>query len=616
MATESLIVELDAKTQKLDAKLKATDARLKDLEDQTKRNDLSLADMARSGLKVGTALVAATASVTAFVVANAKSVKELELLSKQSKLSIDEFKALSFATNQYGVSAEQAADISKDLADKVGEFSTVGTGAFQDFVDVVGLTKEQGMELAREFENLSSDQVLGRMVSMMEASGASGNQMTFVMESMGNEASRLIPLFKDQSKELGVLTDRYNDINGSMKISEQQQKELTNLATNWDSLTTALGNSATAISATLAPVLNDFINDVIQIVPNATQAIVDFLNTFKSAENINNIDAIDRQIASLNEQIEQIPESVKKAKMTGGGLLGFSSESLAEAQGRDPVQERVDKLKEQIRELQEQREKLVNEQKLIADAARPEGGEIGGESGGEVTDPINEQNLIADATRPDGGEISGEAGGEVTDPIEIKEDQNNSLLQLSQDFYSQELGIQLDAIAASEKAQKDAMKRDEQLQKAFAKNKLGYAMQLSKGLGAINSAFLEDNKAINAGLIVADTAAAAMAATKAAGGNPLAAIPTILFGLAQLKNNASSTKGGGSISGSTFSSDTTSQQQAAQETPEPEVDVTIGDVSTGQTNSVTLMLEDGTQIAEGLLESQNDAESNGRGDTF
>ncbi len=378
MATESLIVELDAKTQKLDAKLKATDDRLKDLEQSTRNADITLAKMAKSAVKVGTALLAAASAVSAFVIANAKSVKELELLSRQTKLTVEDFKSLSFATKQYGINADQIADISKDLSDKLGEFSKVGTGAFQDFVDVVGLTKEEGQQLARFFENLSSEQVLGKMVSMMEQSGASANQMTFVMESMGNESSRLIPLFKNQSAELDKLRGQYDKINESMEITEEQQKALTELSTDWDLLTTALGNSATAISATLAPVLNDFINDVIKIVPNATQAIIDLFNTFKSAENINSIDAIDRQIASLNEQIEKVPESVKKAKMTGGGLLGFSSESLAEAQGRDPVQERVDKLKERIKELQEQRERLESESNKIADATKYKGGQIGG----------------------------------------------------------------------------------------------------------------------------------------------------------------------------------------------------------------------------------------------
>ena len=48
MATEELIVLLDAKTQKLDAKLKATEARLDGLDGKTKKNDKSLGSLSKT----------------------------------------------------------------------------------------------------------------------------------------------------------------------------------------------------------------------------------------------------------------------------------------------------------------------------------------------------------------------------------------------------------------------------------------------------------------------------------------------------------------------------------------------------------------------------------------
>ena len=119
-------------------------------------------------------------------------------------------------------------------------------------------------------------------------------------------------------------------------------------------------------------------------------------------------------------------------------------------------------------------------------------------------------------------------------------------------------------------------------------------------------------------MIVADTAAAVM--LQLSSGDPYTAFGRAAVaaatGAAQLANLKSATRGGGNISADTGAAGVATTTGATEETPTPEVDVTIGDVSTGQTNSVTLMLEDGTQIAEGLLESQNNAESNGRGDTF
>ena len=80
------------------------------------------------------------------VLASARNRKELELLSKQAKVSTEDFQALAFSTSQFGINADQIADISKDIADKVGEFSAAGTGAFQDYADVIKLTKEEAQQ--------------------------------------------------------------------------------------------------------------------------------------------------------------------------------------------------------------------------------------------------------------------------------------------------------------------------------------------------------------------------------------------------------------------------------------------------------------------------------------
>ena len=161
----------------------------------------------------------------------------------------------------------------------MGEFSKVGTGAFQDFADVTGLTKEQAKETAREFENMSSDQVIGEMVKRLEEAGASGNQMTFVLESMGNDLSRLTPLFTNNSKELGVLTGTYKQATNQLKLTAAEVEGLQGAATSFDLMTSSMSKAGTLISASLAPLLSEFFNGVIDVVPEATQTIIDFINS-------------------------------------------------------------------------------------------------------------------------------------------------------------------------------------------------------------------------------------------------------------------------------------------------------------------------------------------------
>ena len=129
MSTEAIIVELDAKTNALDAALKSTNAKLDKLDKQTKKNDKSFAKLTKVASGVGKAVstvavagLALATALTAVILKSSASQRELGLLSRQAKLSTTEFEALAFATKQYGINAEQIADISKDLSDKLGEF--------------------------------------------------------------------------------------------------------------------------------------------------------------------------------------------------------------------------------------------------------------------------------------------------------------------------------------------------------------------------------------------------------------------------------------------------------------------------------------------------------------
>ena len=101
MSTQSLVVELDAKTQKLDAALKSTDQKLAKLERQTKKNDNSFKKFGATTLKsskyllnYATAASAAAAAVTAIAVASAKSYRSQELYARQLGKSVDEMNAL------------------------------------------------------------------------------------------------------------------------------------------------------------------------------------------------------------------------------------------------------------------------------------------------------------------------------------------------------------------------------------------------------------------------------------------------------------------------------------------------------------------------------------------
>ena len=335
MSTEQLIIELDARTAKLDAKLKKVEKQLDGVDDSTKKVDGSLKKVGKVAgvagaaiLKTAAAATALATALTAIVLSSAKNRRELELLAGQAKTSTSDFQALSFATSKYGIDAEKIADISKDIADKIGEFSAAGTGAFQDYADVMKLSKDQAREAAQEFEGLSSQEILGKMVSRMEDASVSGDKMTFVLESLSGEASRIIPLFKGNSSELKELKKRFDDVNKSLQITGTQADALRDVSNTFTLMTSSIGNATTAISATLAPAFDDFFNDVIDIVPQATQTIINFVNSMLDPKDINSSKGVKQQIEAVKQSLIDIKEFAKQQGTEGDAsiMAGIANE--------------------------------------------------------------------------------------------------------------------------------------------------------------------------------------------------------------------------------------------------------------------------------------------------
>tara|TARA_R110000803_G_scaffold139588_1_gene206236 strand:- start:5926 stop:7911 length:1986 start_codon:yes stop_codon:yes gene_type:complete len=421
MATESLIIELDAKTAKLDARLKTTEKKLEKLNDQTKKNDSSFKKFggvaisaAKSLAVVATAALAVGTAITAMTLKAASSRKELESFARQAKTTAEDFQALSFATSQYGINAEKIADISKDISDKVGEFAAAGTGTFQDYADVMKLTKEEARTLAIEFQSLSSEEVIGKMVSEMEAAGTSGAQMTFVLESMGSDLSTLLPLYQGNSKELLTLKKRFSDVNDSLQITGIQAEKLKAVSTTYGLLTSQLGNAATAVSATIAPVMDDFFNDIIAVVPDATQSIIDFINTFLDAENITSVGAVNKQIKITKEEIEATTAlmETQNNRMRKASQFGLNADTR-----------RLKELEAQLAVLQEQEISLAN-------ANRLKGGSIDGSGGSSGVGTGDELQAIADRFKTEEDLLTEKLERE----LEVIGEHNANKAQLEQDF--------------------------------------------------------------------------------------------------------------------------------------------------------------------------------------
>ena len=635
---EKLIVELDAKV----------DGYIRDMEKSKQKNE----GFGKSSLKMGNAVVAAGkvataaivgigAALTAMIVTASKSQQELEAMARQAKTSTGEFESLAFATKQYGVEAENIADISKDISDRLGEFAAAGTGTFQDFADVMGMSTEAAQALAVEWQNLSSDQVIGNMVSMMEEAGATGNEMTFVLESMGNDLSKLAPLFADNSAKLLEMRKRYDEVNGSLQITQNQALALREAATTFDLMTSSIGKAGTAISATLAPVFDDFFNDVIKVVPDATQVIVDFINSFLDAENITSIVAVEKEMIASKERILELEKSISSEQGSGGRSGRGQRVSL------DNEQERLEKLEQQLEVLKEQK-------KEMEDAQRIQGGQIGGATGGGggdggVGSPADierikarleafedsektqlelleerfrkESELIANNIKDH--EVKQEMLKELDEEyLESKrelalsekerlEEERDADIDEQRALYEGELISYQEFLKRKKKIDDSFRKAEETLDKIKVKKDGVSAKQGIAVAKAANRELFEDNKAVNAGLIVADTAATIMSEYKTGGwaGAALAAVT----GALQLAANESASVGGGSVATPGSGGATITNQQSDFVPETSSLDVVDQDFDIGTRDiKITISDESGKTFVETIGQELEVARNEGR----
>jgi len=145
----------------------------------------------------------------AMVKMNLTSIKELGNSAKAADMTVAAFQRGSFAAEKFGISQEKYGDILKDVNDRVGDFLISGAGPMVDFFEQiapkVGIT-------ADAFKGLSGQEGMALYVKSLEDANVSQQEMTFFMEAMASDSTRLVPLFKDNAKALKEMDERAKEL--------------------------------------------------------------------------------------------------------------------------------------------------------------------------------------------------------------------------------------------------------------------------------------------------------------------------------------------------------------------------------------------------------------------
>ena len=264
-----------------------------------------------SGVAAG--MAAATAAVVALGVRSAASAKELQSFARIADTSVSRFQRLAFGARSVGIEQDKLADILKDVKDRVGDFLTTGGGPMVDFFEQVapkvGVTADQ-------FRYLSGPEALQLFVSSLEAANLSQAEMTFHMEAMASDATKLLPLLRDNGKAMGEMGKQADAL--GIVLSEVEVAQLAQMGTDLDTLSSAFGTLSDKLAAQFAPLVTQLIEDLTQA---GTEA-----GGFETATTtaFNNIISASGFVLDAIEGIKRVFTMAADAIIIGGTALASS----------------------------------------------------------------------------------------------------------------------------------------------------------------------------------------------------------------------------------------------------------------------------------------------------
>jgi len=206
MATiASLVVEIAANARRFNSAIQDITSRAKRFAKQLK----SIIGVAVKAVVAGA--VAAAGAVTAIVTTTSLAMRDLVRDSEAVGTSARDLQKWQVAAQGMGIEAETVTDIMKDVNEKIGDFVRTGGGEAADVFEQLGLSAEG-------FIGLAPDKALLRISSALD--GLSVGEKTFFMESLANDASRLIPLLDDNASRFNELVSEGERWGNIMTASE------------------------------------------------------------------------------------------------------------------------------------------------------------------------------------------------------------------------------------------------------------------------------------------------------------------------------------------------------------------------------------------------------------
>lgn len=296
------------------------------------------------------AIGAATAATMAFTVSAVSAVKEIDVLATRANTNTSSFQAWAYAATTVNVSMDNLSQTIQDTNDRIGEFTGEGVGeldhAFKKFLQPAGLTVEKLREMAGQ-------DVLQAVVNAMEDAGASGNEMTAVLEMIASNASHLLPLLQDNGKAVKELSKEAEDM--GLIISNEQIHQAKEFDRQWKLLGGQVTNFKNIVAIGLTPAMQEFVG--------WTRTAVKWLDEFFNVSDAAKAKDLTEEIGDLQAAI--LERNLRNAKKYGGvsvfdALNPFSTDSGDTGAMTSELNKKLAQLDELKNRMNKVREEIAN----------------------------------------------------------------------------------------------------------------------------------------------------------------------------------------------------------------------------------------------------------------
>lgn len=172
----------------------------KQVQDDVAKSSAALAGIGAAAIAAGLAV-----GVSGFQLlkSTSRQIAETDRWAKSLQLSTQELLAWQFAAEKAGVSGDQMADIFKDIGDKIGDAVLNKSGEAVDALNALGLSAEKLSKVSPDKQLLAIGESLEKISTNAEK--------TTILESLGNDLSKLLPLFDNNNQKLKQFIDLAKD---------------------------------------------------------------------------------------------------------------------------------------------------------------------------------------------------------------------------------------------------------------------------------------------------------------------------------------------------------------------------------------------------------------------